>query len=356
LNKKKIAFIHSSAGPNDLHKKYALSVGATLIPEDSPVRLYQQPVSKFKLITGWLTNALGYFKLRKYDVIICDSFRVSVTLANVFGILKRKQKIILFFGSEQLIKLKKSDYSQSLSYLYNLSLRNADGFINLGTVNQQLTSEYDPDVPSLLTFNGIAGKKILSLLKVKPAIDKNVFFVMANVSSVERIKIKGVDIALAAFKAFKKKYATNAELFMAGEISNEAKQYLTEMFDREFMESITFIGKVDDLPKFFTQCTFGLNLSRYDSWSLLVNESLLAGIPCLVSKNTGSLEMVKKVNKKWVVSEDIDEIVMSMYGLCNLNIIERKKLSDKGRLVSKSFTEEKAIFSFQQALNYLIDK
>jgi len=147
----------------------------------------------------------------------------------------------------------------------------------------------------------------------------------------------------------------NAEFIVAGEISPEVKQYLSEIFEQGFIDTIKFTGKVEDLPEFFSQCTFGLNLSRYDAWSLVVNESLLAGLSCLVSKNTGSLVIAKQVNKKLIVSEDLNEIAASMFWLYNLTPKERKKLSDKGRMISKAYSEEKAIEAFQNAFNQIIE-
>lgn len=352
----KIAFIHSSAGPNNLHKKYALSLGADLVKEDRVINLYQKPASKLKLILGWMINAISLGTLKKSDVIITDSFRVSVTIAKVLGILKPRQKIILFFGSEQLIKLKKKHYSKSLSFLYNLSLKNADAFLNLGIVNQELTTKYYKDVPSIMLFNGVESEKMNSLLSVRPAIDKNIFFVMANVLSVRRARIKGVDIALKAFKIFKEQTKVDAKLIIAGEISGEVMQYFSENFDPVYLETIVFRGKVEDLPKFFSECTFGLNLSRYDAWSLVVNESLLAGIPCLVSENTGSLGMAEQVNENMTVSEDINEIVSRIFWLFNLNHVERYDLSEKGRNISKTYTEVRAIEAFQLAFKQLINE
>lgn len=352
----KIAFIHSSAGPNSTHEKYALSIGAFLIPEDGTVKLYDRPSSKFKLIKGWVINAFTYFKLRKYDVIVTDSFRISVTIAKVLGILKPKQWIIIFFGSEQLIKLKYGNYSLALSYLYNLSLLKANAFLYLGIVNQQLILKLNKNVPSAMTFNGIDRDKMNRLLKVQPAIQKNVFFVMANVLSIERAKIKGIDIAISAFKLFKEKYSVDAKLIIAGKLSQEARKYLEEMFDDDFIHSIRFIGEIDNLSNFFKQCTFGLNLSRYDAWSLMVNESLLAGIPCLISENTGSKDMNRKIDSDLIVSEDITVIAEKMHCLCKLKLKDRIDLSDKCRKVSKEYTEEKAIKVFQNAFNDIITR
>jgi glycosyltransferase involved in cell wall biosynthesis len=238
--------------------------------------------------------------------------------------------------------------------VYNAALKKADAFINIGVVNHQLISNFNKNIPNQYIFNGLEQSQINTLLKVKPAIEKNVFFMIANFISVDRAKTKGIDIALSAYKLFREKYDIESELIIAGKVNKEIMNFLYTLFDKNFIKSINFIGEVNNLSDFFTNCTFGLNLSRYDSWSMTVNECFVAGIPCLVSENTGSKVLAADVNNKLIVKEEVNEITKRMYWLCNMNSGERKNLSEKGKKVAIQYTKEKAIQNFQEAFSKII--
>jgi glycosyltransferase involved in cell wall biosynthesis len=123
----------------------------------------------------------------------------------------------------------------------------------------------------------------------------------------------------------------------------------------EVANKITFHGSVPNLEKFLSSSALCLHCTRGDAFPTSTLESMMAGVPVIVSEWTGTREIVKLVDPDFVVALDEQIIVDRIISYMDLPLNDKYALSLKCRLVSKSFTEENAIKNYQDTFTSIVN-
>ena len=162
------------------------------------------------------------------------------------------------------------------------------------------------------------GITISNLYIYKLKIDKVKNFVYVGGISLE----KGVDIILEYFSKHKE-----FELHLYGQMKSTQQDVFAPFLN---CENIHFYGPVskEELKQTFCNMDVGIHPSRFDAYSLAVGEEIGAGLPVVVSDNTGILEDIK-INH-WGVGfamDDIKELDKAIKEITNLDNYKSFKIS-----------------------------
>ncbi len=177
------------------------------------------------------------------------------------------------------------------------------------------------------------GITISNLYNYKFKTDKVKNFVYVGGISLE----KGVDIILEYFSKHKE-----LELHLYGQMKSTQQDVFTPYTN---CENIHFHGPVskEELKQAFCKMDIGIHPSRFDAYSLAVGEEIGAGLPVIVSENTGILEDIRKNN--WGLGfalddiEALDKAVKEMTNLDKYNSL-KKSIDDYIKSNHNSYGEE----------------
>lgn len=117
---------------------------------------------------------------------------------------------------------------------------------------------------------------------------------------------KGCDLLMQYFVSNK-----DVELHLYGSVSQGQQQLFDEYKE---VENIHFHGTVPKqlMMKEMSQYDAGIHMSRFDAYSLSVAEMMAAGLPVLVSNNTGIYSQVEKIGAGLVVDLIVKDIKAKM--------------------------------------------
>lgn len=162
------------------------------------------------------------------------------------------------------------------------------------------------------------GITISNLYNYRLKTDKVKNFVYVGGISLE----KGVDIILDYFSLH-----NELELHLYGQTKSTQQDIFLPYMD---CENIHFHGPVskEELKQAFCNMDVGIHPSRFDAYSLAVGEEIGAGLPVIVSENTGNLEDIRKNN--WGVGfalDDISTLDKAVKGMTNIENYNSFKIS-----------------------------
>lgn len=125
---------------------------------------------------------------------------------------------------------------------------------------------------------------------------------------------KGVDIILDYFSKHE-----DYDLYLYGEVNTSQNIVFASYFT---FANIHFYGSVskEELQRAFHNMDVGIHPSRFDAYSLAVGEEIGAGLPVIVSENTGILEDVRK--NHWGIGfmlDDMDSLDAAVKALTNID-------------------------------------
>ena len=115
-------------------------------------------------------------------------------------------------------------------------------------------------------------------------------------------------------------------------------------------EDINFEGK-QDIIKYLNKSVALVHLGRGEGFGIQIMEALLAGIPCIVSQDTGGKDIV---DKNFIVSLNKHEITEKIKKYLDMNLTEKKKLSKKIKKKYANLKEEKILKDFKTKFYELI--
>jgi glycosyltransferase involved in cell wall biosynthesis len=160
-------------------------------------------------------------------------------------------------------------------------------------------------------------------------------------SSGSLIYRKGFDVAIEAINLLDKKLRQKIEYCILGD--GDLKNELQKLAKPDL--KINFIGFVEpnNLPYYYKNSDIFLFTSRYDGWGVVINESMAAGLPIIVTKNCGASEYIDNFGG-FVVECDPTVISKKLETLI-LNQLTRKKMGlynfEKSKNISSDIIAKK---------------
>jgi len=93
-----------------------------------------------------------------------------------------------------------------------------------------------------------------------------------------------------------------------------------------------------ELAKLLSECSVYVHPARFDSFSLAVVEAMAAGLIPVVTKMTGSKDLVEQVDPSLVVPLDVDAISARIIEVLSMDVGEKEALSRKAKKVAEEWS------------------
>lgn len=233
----------------------------------------------FSFVLFFLLFLCKNFLKKRFDIIHIHFFYPTVYLAIFYKLfINRRVKIITTFHGNDVYSYNPNNF------LYRKAMSYIDHAIY---VSERLMLRHD-------SFN--ISKTVL------PAGIKNDFKVMKNVEKkydfifVGNLElVKGADRLLSIVKNFPEyRFA----IVGSGSFENELKAINSDNFD--YFPSL----KPNALSLLMNESKCLLNLSRNESFGLVITEALSCGIFVIATKTDGSLEQLESINNGWFLEQE----------------------------------------------------
>ena len=255
--------------------------------------------------------------------------------ATISCVLFKRGKVICINSDPFFYNLKHS--SIFIRAYAKILLKRVDGFISTSEVMKRLATKKSEVVYPFMENN--------ELFKIHPNFNNE------NIGNVSGIRYtKGTDILIDVFKEYRKKHP-DAQLYAPGWGGGDSKT--------DWIKKIKEVGGIAPgfvpSPPYYKKCSIYINPARHEPFGVNILEAMAAGIPPLVSEYCGASEIVKKVDKRLIISLNPSEIVKKIEWLKE-NKKRYYELSRKCRMEAKKYTKENSIKDFKFKLIKLMDE
>jgi len=204
------------------------------------------------------------------------------------------------------------------------------------------------NIPIEVVNPAIPEKNYHRLGKVKPDLVSKVI-----VSVGEARYSIGMDILVEQFKIVKK-VVPDAELWIVGK--GHPKEY-------EKVKGVKVLGYVEDLGEVFEKASLFVHTGRSSAYPVSTLEAMRAGLPVIVTKMTGTKDVVGEVCRKFKEEfgkdiefvKDFNELNRGMIEYFRLSLEESEYLSKEFRRVSERFEPERIGKNFKKVFECMVE-
>lgn len=341
----KVVYIHGRPSGHPIHDAYAKSLRADFVPVDFILNWQaKEKQNKFKRFLSWITCALFFPNRKKYDVFFCEGVREPLLFMKWFGFIRPPKKLVALMANETLYFLSIKKYGRLAEFIMKSFLNNCDALICIGRYQTELANKLFPNTKTYTIFNGISKTSMLLFQEVKPALFSKKILVISNCSSMPRMYYKGLDLAFEVFN-----YCLNVdqdiELHIVGDCSDEVMSFCKKIVNEKFQYKIFFHGH-SDIRSHFKSSGLLLQLGRGDSFPTTTIEAAAAGVPVFVSDETGTKELLLKIDSFYITNLSAKDISGKVIEYMKTSDYEKKIISAKFKEVALTYTEENANLQF----------
>ena len=339
MQKKNTKILFLYFGNHWFHRKLARELKAT---SRSAILTSKAPNSLLKPFV------LAYRSINlpdEYSTYLCEDTYMFPAFRKMFFGLK-KTKIINITAGSLMYYLVKGKINPVLKPAYVYLMRYVDLFVCVSELEQQLVKELYPNAKTVVVNPYIKynlRKKLLS--KALPRLENHNVIVIAYGHSVY---YKGIDIAVEAFKKVKQRWE-DATLTIVGKWDNNTIRKYSAM-----ARDIKFTGYVKDISSEIRKASISIHLARGEGFGINIIETMLAGVPTIVSRTTGARDAVKLLNHKFIVPLNATVAAKTIDEYFQLDPIKKNKLSRKARQIASRYTEQRCINKFKKNLEGFI--
>lgn len=228
---------------------------------------------------------------RDSDIYLVEGNFITVLIAKKLNLIKKDALIIKYLGEPIFYRLLNGEISGFKKFFLTYFLRQLDGFICHGDWQAKLLSKYLPNAEKMVVYTPILPRTYKKLKNAKlPKLNSHNLLTIGN----DRVKYKGLDISIEAFKMIKKKYK-DAELIVIGKHDKKFIERYKEV------DGLRFMGFVPSILPFIGNSSLYIHPSRGEAFGLSITEAMLGGLPAIVSKDTGAKTIVKDLGKRFIV-------------------------------------------------------
>ncbi len=281
------------------------------------------------------TNAFNTLKIPSgYDYYITES--------NYYTLWRKKfnldGKLINLMGGPILYFY----YSNHLPYYKKIVLEMfrdiVDAEILIGTKWVDIHKQFFGNLP----FTSIPPLLLKDFRTVQPELNSHTMCVVANIDWY----YKGLDLLFEAF-SIAKKSIPELKLNVIGKIS----------YPKPVPSGVSFLGRVPSLSPEFSKCSLYVHPARGEVYGLSILEAMSAGLPVLISDQTGASEDLKDEFPSAILPLDPSKFAEAIVNYYSLPLDSRESLSAKSRKFALRFLPEykssEIKSSITKFLNYL---
>lgn len=353
-----IIYLHGRPSSHPLHNSLAKSITQESNFIDYDYRWQDLGFNYVKSFFLQVLNAFQYSKYKKYEILLIDGLHPTPIIAKKIGLLHPNAKIYAHMGSHTLyfIYAKKYNYFNLLFYKY--LLKSYDGFLCEGKMASDLIDKIIPnnEINKVVTFLGPLDEKIPQLQNIEPDIESFNIVTIADGSSNFRIYYKGLDLMIESFVLAKKNFP-KLKFFILGHWDQGAQAYLLKgISDNNIKNDIVFVGRTDDIYSYLKKSTLYLHISRGDAFPTSTIEAMTAGLPVFLSEWTGTKEIIEHSFPQMICNLKPKDITKKIEWYFALGFVQKKEISEKMKIVSKSFCESSAKNHYSKSFKTLHEK
>jgi glycosyltransferase involved in cell wall biosynthesis len=242
--------------------------------------------------------------------------------------------------------------------LHKWALSKYDALICEGEMAQRLAKDIlgDKCPPTYVTFLGPLASRAQLLHKVVPDLNSHNILIMASGPDMFRLHYKGLDLMLRSFTSLLE-ISPNARLFIMGRwIKEQLYDYAPAELFNGTEPKIVLLGYVNDITEVLAKMSVCIHLSRGDAFPTATIEAMSAGIPVILSNVTGTQDIVASVDNSYVLPLDEELLKNKIFNYFQLDIDQKKSLSNSFRKASESFTEENAVTHYKRTFSNVLAK
>ena len=310
--------------------------------------------SKFSKAAAILQNSAALPS--NYNFYFTESTFFYPAIRRKLFLIPRNSKIINLFATPLLYFLHNNMHIYGSERKAMLSLLNdVDACVLLGTLGSELARKFDSikGKPSMRTSLWMTPKVTGAIDKIgakyNPA-SKNIF-----TTARFDFQTKGMDIVL---KAFENSHKNDNELklhILGGvKMPHTLLNSLSLSCQKNIIQhgNLSLENYASKLPEF----SLYVHMGRGEAFGLAVAEAMYASIPAIVSSQTGSRDLVSKVDKKMIVPLDAHALSAQMEKFLSLSEGKKLSISKKAREEATHYTEKEMAPKFAKEFAALKEK
>lgn len=285
----KTLFITGAQQATPGHEAEAKAIGADFF--NSNVNKGGYDASNIDKIVNTIKSALTLPK--GYDVYFSETVFIVPVLAKKLGRIDKKAKIVDLVADPVLYNLNHDSKRTLFDWVHALFIKDVDAFVMDGDWSE-LVKGVGMDVPTLATEPSTPDGfyNLLMNLGIDDYKDNRDILFVGHLRA-DRLKYKGIDLLLEAMEMLAEKYP-DMRLYVTGDSSIKHEKVVLTGFKKTDEE---FIGV-------FRDKALSVVMGRGDTFPLATIETMQAGIPTIVSEQTGTKTIVAKADNSFVLPLD----------------------------------------------------
>ncbi|SRR6266542_2771516 len=296
----------------------------------------------------------------RYDALLVNGHSYATYLIAIFA--AKLMMIPVFMRCDTHLSLPRSPIRRLIRkplmrFFYN---RVVTACLSIGTANREFYS-----------YHGVSKSRLFSV----PFVVDNKDFTMPSATSDERAGLRA-EIGLPGEKvvalfvskllpgkrpmdlllAFERLGAGSSEAALAFVGSGEQEQALRDHIASQQIQNIYFFGfrNQSELRKFYSAADLFVFPSERESWGLVLNEAMCAGLPVIVSHAVGSGADLVQAGQNGFLFEagNVDELTNCLRELLKSPDL-RMRMGTRSREIIKDWDLESCVRGIREALTYV---
>ncbi len=257
-------------------------------------------------------------------------------------------KIINLNSSPVLHSIASGKFGGAMGKTLRILLREVDGFLLLGKYGAEVLKKLNVKKPYRIVYPFIPEDRFRKISKIIS--DPNGFDIL--MLTTPDYDCKGTDLVLKAFESVLKKFPkSRLHIFGNADLSKEI-----DKIPKNVAEKIISHGYESDPVKIFSNRALFVSPGRGDTFPVATLEAMLAGIPAIVSEETGTKEITGKLGKEFVVPLDpniLAERIIEYFSHLNS---KKLQLSKKSKELAQKFREKPMVALFKKQFYLLLEE
>jgi glycosyltransferase involved in cell wall biosynthesis len=347
-----IAYVTSHVGPHPMHRALVKAVDARVERLDHWLRWVDLERPKWQQYLSWVVNGLALPHASDYELIVVEGFQVPAAIMKWSRRLRPTQKIVCHHVGEQLYFLETGFYSPRTDWAMRRILAAYDAHLCVGLEQTRLLQRVLGPAKNIYTTycTHISQPKWEQFTQLTPSLDSQRILFVGHIYSDWRLHYKGLDLLVRAFGELQSQFP-KAALTVVGITTQVFERHFSTMLSPAARAKIEVVEHASDLgPLFETHSLFALP-ARGDAFPTVVLESLAAGLPALVSVDTGNKEVASEVSPDLVSELNSESLRAALARYLALPAATRVEFSQRARAVASGYTEARGTAAFRDALN-----
>ncbi|MDD5171626.1 MAG: glycosyltransferase family 4 protein [Candidatus ainarchaeum sp.] len=324
-------------GANPVHVAFGEAVGAdSFIINERVMKKQFAPLKAFRLARNSLAIPSGY------KTILCEScYYYPAIKKRFFGL---KSRIININCGPLLYNIWSGKLRGTEGNALRSLLKEVDAHLVFGKYGVEVAERIDPGKPIGVVYPFIGDDRYNALFRMTPNLGSKEITIIGN----DDVSCKGIDVAVEAFNI-----VLEHDKDLALNIVTNIDKINIDALDRKKTSRIRYTGIVSNVMDILAGTGLYIHPSRGDTFPRASLESMAAGIPSIVSVETGTKEIVENVDAEMVCKGDAEDLAQRMISYLQLSVTEKKKRSAAFREAAKPFNRKEQLENFEKQFKRL---